>query len=199
MTCRLLSAKAIIWSNAGILSIGPMGTNFSEILIEIHTFSFKKMHLKMSSGKWRPFCVVLDVLSKQSRRCWFEAPSLSLWRHCNETLNLQIMTSARRIEAGVSIAVRTHSAVTDVTARRDTDWRLTEDLVHVRVHTGEMPFPWCRSSVPWFRHTGLIIRTYLDDVIKWKHFPRDWPFVRGIGEFIGHQLIPRTKASGAEL
>ena len=47
--------QAIIWTNAGILSIGPLGTNFSEILIEILTFSFKKMHLKMSSGKWRPF------------------------------------------------------------------------------------------------------------------------------------------------
>ena len=47
--------QAIIWTNAGILSIGPLGTNFSEILIGIQTFSFKKMHLKMSSAKWRPF------------------------------------------------------------------------------------------------------------------------------------------------
>ena len=46
--------QAIIWTNVGILLIGPLGTNFSEILIEIHTFSFRKMHLKMSSGKWRP-------------------------------------------------------------------------------------------------------------------------------------------------
>ena len=43
--------QAIIWNNAGILLIGPLGTNVSEILIEIYTFSFKKMHLKMSSGK----------------------------------------------------------------------------------------------------------------------------------------------------
>ena len=41
--------QAIIWTNAGILLIGPLGTNFSEIEIKIHTFSFKKMHLKMSS------------------------------------------------------------------------------------------------------------------------------------------------------
>ena len=58
--------QAIIWTNAGILLIGPLGTNFSEILIEIHTFSFKKMHLKMSSGKWRPFCLVLNVLKTSS-------------------------------------------------------------------------------------------------------------------------------------
>ena len=29
---------------------------------QIHTFSFKKMHLKMSSGKWRPFCLELNGL-----------------------------------------------------------------------------------------------------------------------------------------
>ena len=27
--------QAIIWTNAGILLIGPLGTNFSEMLIEI--------------------------------------------------------------------------------------------------------------------------------------------------------------------
>ena len=53
--------QAIIWTNVGILLIGPLGTNFSEMLIEIHTFSFKKIHLKMS-GKWRPFCHGLNVL-----------------------------------------------------------------------------------------------------------------------------------------
>ena len=54
--------QAIIWINVGILSIGPLQTNFSEILIEIYTLSFKKMHLKMSSGKWRPFWLGLNVL-----------------------------------------------------------------------------------------------------------------------------------------
>ena len=50
--------QAIIWTNDGILSIWPPGTNISEMLSEmlseIHTFSFKKIHFKMSSGKWRP-------------------------------------------------------------------------------------------------------------------------------------------------
>ena len=46
--------QAIIWTNAGIWLIGPLEINFSEILIRIQTFSFKKMHLKMSSAKWRP-------------------------------------------------------------------------------------------------------------------------------------------------
>ena len=54
--------QAIIWTNAGILLIGPLGTNFSEILIEILIFLFKKVHLNVSSGKWWPFCLNLNVL-----------------------------------------------------------------------------------------------------------------------------------------
>ena len=54
--------QAIIWTNAGTLFIGPLGTNLSEILIGMQAFSFKKIHLKMSSAKWRPFCLSLNVL-----------------------------------------------------------------------------------------------------------------------------------------
>ena len=55
--------QAIIWTNAGILLIAPLGTNFSEILIKIYAFSFNTMRLKMSSGKWRPFSLGLNVLT----------------------------------------------------------------------------------------------------------------------------------------
>ena len=58
--------QAIIWTNAGILLIGTLGTNFNEILIEIQTFSFKNIHLKMSSGKWRPFYLGLNVLKRMA-------------------------------------------------------------------------------------------------------------------------------------
>ena len=51
--------QAIIWTNAGLLSIGKLGT--SEIVIEILKFSLKNV-IEMSSGKWRPFCVDLNVL-----------------------------------------------------------------------------------------------------------------------------------------
>ena len=54
--------QAIIWTNAGILSIGPLGMKFNEILIEIDTLSFKKMRLKMSFAKWRPSCLGLNEL-----------------------------------------------------------------------------------------------------------------------------------------
>ena len=59
--------QAINWTNAGIWLIGPLGTNFSEIFIGIQTFSFKKMHLKMSSAKWRPLCLGLNVLIRVNR------------------------------------------------------------------------------------------------------------------------------------
>ena len=54
--------QAIIWTNVGILLIGPLGTNFSENLIEILTFSFTKMPLKVSSAKWWQFCLGPNVL-----------------------------------------------------------------------------------------------------------------------------------------
>ena len=54
--------QAIIWTNAGILLIWPFGTNFSEFSIDIQTFSFMKMYLQVSSAKWRPFCLGLNVL-----------------------------------------------------------------------------------------------------------------------------------------
>ena len=58
--------QAIIRTNAGILLIRPLETNLSEILIKIWIFSFKKMGLKVSSAKWRPFCIGLNVLTKWS-------------------------------------------------------------------------------------------------------------------------------------
>ena len=55
--------QAIIWTNARKFIIGPLGTNFSEICVEILTFSFKKIRFKVSSAKWRPFCLGLNVLT----------------------------------------------------------------------------------------------------------------------------------------
>ena len=60
---------AIIRPNAGIR---PLWTKFIEISIDIHTFPFKKIHFKMSSGKWRPFCLGLNAFKfrlQQNGRC----------------------------------------------------------------------------------------------------------------------------------
>ena len=58
--------QAIILTNDEILLIGLLGTNFSEILMEVQTFSFKIMRSKVSSAKWRPFCLGLNVLMSGS-------------------------------------------------------------------------------------------------------------------------------------
>ena len=56
--------QAIIWTNAAVLSIRPQGTYFSEISFKNQKFSFKEMLLKMSSAKWQPFFLSLNVLKK---------------------------------------------------------------------------------------------------------------------------------------
>ena len=58
--------QAMIWTNAGISIMRTLGTHFSETIIKIHTFSFKKSHLKMSSVKWFSFRLGLIVL------IWYE-------------------------------------------------------------------------------------------------------------------------------
>ena len=71
--------QAIIWTNTGMLLIGPLRKKFNGILIEIPTFSFKEMHLKMPSGKWQPFCLGLNVLKWiNNTRCDFMSRS---WGH----------------------------------------------------------------------------------------------------------------------
>ena len=54
--------QAIFWTNARIFLIRTLGTNVSEIFSEIHIFSVTKMHLKVSSAKWRLFRLGLNVL-----------------------------------------------------------------------------------------------------------------------------------------
>ena len=54
--------QAIIWTNAGILLLGPRRTNFSEILIEINMFSFQgnafvTVVYEMAAILSRPRCV----------------------------------------------------------------------------------------------------------------------------------------------
>ena len=66
--------QAIIWTNAGILLIGPLGTNFGETLIEILTFSFKQnayesIVCETAAILSRPQCikVIFGVLHHQNQ------------------------------------------------------------------------------------------------------------------------------------
>ena len=86
--------QAIIWTSAGILLIGPLGTNFSEIPIGIQTFSVKKIYLKMSSAKWRPFCLGLNVLRSTFSWCPQLNATRSWWWWVNNDLVMACCGSA---------------------------------------------------------------------------------------------------------
>ena len=69
----------------------PLGTTFSEIVIEIHIFSFMEMHFKMSSAKWWPFCLGLNVLT------WGSDPLYTLLNHmiwiCYGCVKVNVITN----------------------------------------------------------------------------------------------------------
>ena len=75
--------QAIICTSAGILLIGPLEANFSENLIGIQTFSFYKMHLKLSSAKWRPFCLGLNML--RTFQAKIQPCGVGFTEHCWDT------------------------------------------------------------------------------------------------------------------
>ena len=92
--------QAIIWTSVGILLTGPMGTNFSEILIEIDTFPFKKIHMNMSSGKLWPFCLGLHVLSSEASYRKFP-PSLEFTR-----FGVDVIVSFRNLAGANALLLR---------------------------------------------------------------------------------------------
>ena len=49
--------------------MAPLRTYFSENFIKVQPFSLKKMHVKMSSAKWRPSCLSFNVLFKSLTPC----------------------------------------------------------------------------------------------------------------------------------
>ena len=105
--------QAIIWTNAAILLIGPLGTNFSEIFIEILTFSFKKMRLQVSSAKRRPFCLGLNVLTQPSHR---DTVANSVWL-------LRLVVLDLIIERGISVIIYHSNNTSELTVfREDCDW-----------------------------------------------------------------------------
>ena len=111
--------QAIIWDNAEILLIGPLGINFSEILIEIQTFSQQKKHLKMASAKWRLFRLGLNSFS-----LW---PSDTIWRQKSGSTLAQVMACAWG-----------HQAIT----RTNVDWSSVKSSdIHIRAISQEMPRP----------------------------------------------------------
>ena len=53
--------QATIWTNAGILLISHGKQISMKFSSKYNNVFFEKMRLKMSSGKWRPFCLGLSM------------------------------------------------------------------------------------------------------------------------------------------
>ena len=86
MACRLVGSKPIIWTNAGILLIGPLGKNFSEFSIQIYEFSLKNafgtVTWKMAATFSRPQCVKkIFTLRIKFHSGWFLIFQLTTVRH----------------------------------------------------------------------------------------------------------------------
>ena len=65
-----VQCHATTWTNADLLLIAPLGTNFSETQIKIQNLSFMKMHLKM---------LILGLRPANERQRYFVMTSLIGW------------------------------------------------------------------------------------------------------------------------
>ena len=169
--------QAIIRTNAGKLLIRPLGTNFNEFLVEILIFSFKKMRLKVSSAKRRPFCLGLNELKLPSAKCRPFCADLSVFRW--PIISLYILHDV------------CHSNALVPTPQRANYCHISERLSHRVIPSSYDCTRRERVCNVWANETNgyacnvsyrrIVKSSNLhDNVIKWKHFPRYWPFVRGI-------------------
>ena len=198
--------QAIIWANAEILLTGPWGTNFNEILIEIHTFSFKEKHLKMSFGKWRPFCLGLNVFwrkrkyettgimaSKRPSDCWLpNSPRLnsitSIWTEWSPFCRRHFEMHYQRV---LFWFFELHRL-----------WYVRWGVIdNVGIGSCNGFAPDRRQGITWTNNDSDHWRIYAalwEDALTpflawWRHAmdrcPHYWPFV---GESTGHRRIPIT-------
>ena len=144
-------------------------TNCSEILCKINTFSLTKMLLKMSSAKWRPFCLGLNVLMST----WWQGYDVKrfLWFTRGALWTVSILKTSF---PGVSIPI------INITRFCDCPTFImgipADDILILKYF---LVLSWNAHRLPRCTQRHEMVLAH-DDVIKWKHFPRYWPFVRGI-------------------
>ena len=145
--------QVITWTSVGILLIGPLGTNFSEMLVEIHTFSFKKIHLKMLFGKWQPFCLGLNVLTLELQmvpESWELQNGTRIWQHGRKHQYWMYSTVYTKINAFgfvllCSVLLWSHDQILMIPA-------ISSELLYQ--HWGNQSYD-CRSAgVPTLRDMG---------------------------------------------
>ena len=106
--------QAIIRTNAGILLIRPLGTNFSEFLVETLIFSFKKMCLKVSSAKRRPFCLGLNELM------FFTCVVIQMF--CKRVCGIILITLEMRLNERISVysfPLKSYPAISNIAVRTE--------------------------------------------------------------------------------
>ena len=130
--------------------------NSSEIRIKIQNFSFMKLFLKMSSGKWWPFCTDGDELIRYTE-AWTHWSTFCRQYFKIIFLNYFNENSCILIHISLKWIPRDSIDINSALAAFYRWWHLT--LTHIFLTRAQYTY---------------------DDVIKWKHFPRYWPFVRGI-------------------
>ena len=158
--------QAIIWTNVRILSIGPPVTNFSEILMEILSFSFKKMRLKVSSVKRWSFCLGLNVLrNTKSETCWLAIRSECVGKR--QPIYASFAWGRASITPQNQYGPRTwqrHDKDQGPNLRKMPDTlslqgALTEGLVVCKEDETKWP-PFCRRRFSW--HTVIVFWSKLD-------------------------------------
>ena len=203
--------QAIILTNAGILIIGPLGTNFSEILIEIQTFSLKKIRFKMSSAKCCSFRLGLNVSTELVRRMarrmrkllesfdFCVTRVLMQWANSSKThpqlkfceksftYNILFTCLLTRNVHGESSGSITFALCTKFQTPGQLMNHINETSWHLRV--------W------WVSGLGVggvsFSAVTHDGVIKWKHLPPYWCSLWG--KLIGQRWISLKKNSNAVL
>ena len=148
--------QAIIWTNAGMLLIGPLGTNFNEILIEIQTFSLKKIYLKMSSAKCCSFRLGLNVLTRSASQI------------CSRRARHSLPVRARYVVSFIS------STLIDILPQFLRWYMQYADILDRVMTTLD-----CISSLS----SVYDLSQNHDHVMLWKCFQHYWPFVGGVRRF----------------
>ena len=138
----------------------------------------------------RSFDVFFDLrLNRQSWGWWFETLSRPLWRHRNVT-GTNVDQGITKTEIGTQYVANQTDCMVDSDAGLGSYGCLVQSAIvlHNPSHT-HTSYAMSRR-----RHhmQGSLGRGH-DDVIKWKHFPRYWPFVPPVsGEFPTQRPVTRS-------
>ena len=146
--------QAIIETNDGILLIGSLGRNFSEISIEIsiQENAFESVVCEMAAILSRPQCDNSGVGSIVV----YSFPEIQREMSLRYSYGFRTM---KHICSGVWCVWVVHrlESVADI-------------YIYIYIYKSR-----------WKKCMPMML-TLRDDVIKWKHYPRYWPFARGIDQ-----------------